>query len=529
MKNPFNIRQKMTMQLCRVLFVITSFAIMGIVPTCSIVKAAEAIEVDLLKLRASLLSVKFPGKTFIVEMVNPWGPLSPATLSLAVTEKSISIELPQGGYDHAAFVVTNLSKDSQEIFIQPDDLPPNAPDLTFFQVPFVKSATAGYIADPLVPIKNKFTLRSGESKMVFLTAHGLHPGRWENTLKVGTSAYSNSLPLSLQVSKVILPQQLALNTVNWGYLDFKPIRDRKTEAANDLLRHHINAIVIPPKYMPTADQPSAEKLMQLDEYLKLHLGAKKVLFFLNFNDESLLTANRKYPFMSDKWKQWFKNLHARVVTSAVQAGFQKDNVYLYPYDEIKETDLTRFIELASWARKEIAGIKLYATLERKESLSALPYLDIAQVINHKDMYAAAIGSKKEIWLYGVLANSKSLSPYTYYRLMAWRAFSLGFMGAGFWNYADTGSGKYESSAWDDFDGKRPDFSVIYEGEGNTIVSSRRWEAWRMGAEDYELLSMYAKVKGDQVARNLAELVANNPKKIGMADEVRHKIMRELSL
>ncbi|MGZ5134827.1 MAG: hypothetical protein ACXWCG_06745 [Flavitalea sp.] len=504
------------------------FAIGGIVSTCSILKDAEPIEADLLKLRAALLRAKFPGKTFNLEIVNPWGPLSPAALFLAVPEKCISIELPQGGYDHAAFVVTNLSKDSQEIFIQPDKLPPDAPDLAYFQVPFVKSATAGYIADPLVPIKDRFTLRSGESKMVFLAAHGLHPGNWENTLKVGTSAYSSSLPLSLHVSNVILPQQLSLNTINWGYLDFKPIRDRKTEAANDLLRHHINAIVIPPQYLPTADQPSLERLMRLDDYLKLHIGAKKVLFFLHFNDARLLTANGKYLFMSDKWKQWFKKLHTRAVTSAVQAGFQKDNIYIYPYDEINEKDLTRFIELATWAHKEIAGIKLYGTLGRKESLSALPYLDIAQVIYHKDMYAGAIGSKKEIWLYWILANSKSLSPYSYYRLMAWRAFALGFTGAGFWNYADTGSGEYASSAWDDFDGKRPDFSVIYEGEGNTIVSSRRWEAWRMGVEDYELLSMYAKVKGDKVAKNLAELVINKPEKIGMADEVRHKIMRELS-
>jgi hypothetical protein len=518
-----------TRQLGRILFVTTLFAIGGIVATCSIFKDAEPIEANLLKLRATLLRAKFPGKIFNLEIVNPWGSLSPAALFQAAPEKSISIELPQGGYDYAAFVVTNLTTETQEILIEPDVLPHDAPDLAFFQVPFVKSATAGYIADPLVPLKDRLALRSGESKMVFLAAHGLHPGSWENKLKVGTSAYYNSLPLSLQVTNVILPQQLTLNTVNWGYLDFKPIRDRKTEAVNDLLRHHINVIVIPPKYIPTADQPSLEKLIQLDEYLKLHIGATKVLFFLNFNDERLLTANNKYPFMSDKWKQWFKKLHNRVVTSAVKAGFQKDNVYMYPYDEIKEKDLNRFLELATWARKEIAGIKLYATLERKESLPVLPYLDIAQIINHEDMYAGAIGSKKEIWLYGVLTNSKSLSPYTYYRLMAWRAFALGFTGAGFWNYADTGWGEDASSAWDDFDGKRPDFSVIYEGEGNTIVSSRRWEAWRMGVEDYELLSKYAKVKGDKVARNLAELVANNPKKISMADEMRHKIMHELSL
>ena len=481
-------------------------AIQQRIDTLSILKEAEPIETDLLKLRATLLSVKFPGKAFTVEIVNPWGALSPVAPPL-VTEKNIAMVLPQGGYDHAAFVVTNLSKDSQEIVIQADKLPPDAPDLAFFQVPFVKSATIEYIADPLIPIKDRLSLHSGESKMLFLTAHGLHSGKWENTLKISTPTYFDSLSLSLQVSNIRLPQSLSLNTINWGYLDFKPIKDHKAEAVKDLLSHHINVIVIPPQYIPTADQPYLMELTQLDDYLKRHTGATKALFFLNFNNEQLLTDYGKYPFMSDQWKEWFKKLHTRAVTS----------------------DLIRFVELATWARKEIPGIKLYATLERKESLSALPYLDIAQVINREDMYANAKSSKKEIWLYGATEYTKSLSPYTYYRLMSWRAFALGFTGAGFWNYADTGWGERAGSAWDDFDGKRPDCSIVYEGENGEIISSRRWEAWRMGVEDYELLSMYAKTKGDKAAKNLAKLVINNPKNIGMTDEVRHTIMRELSL
>jgi hypothetical protein len=204
-------------------------------------------------------------------------------------------------------------------------------------------------------------------------------------------------------------------------------------------------------------------------------------------------------------------------------------VYLYPFDEMHDGDIDRFVALASWARLEIPTIKFYATLERKEALQALPYLDIAQVINREDMYADAITSKKEIWLYGATENTKSLSPYAYYRLMSWKAFYLGFKGAGFWNYADTGSGENPGTAWDDFDGPRPDFAVIYEGENNTIVSSRRWEAWRMGVEDNELLGMYTRAKGLTAAQGLAKTVLDNPGDTGKADEVRRRILRELSL
>jgi hypothetical protein len=85
------------------------------------------------------------------------------------------------------------------------------------------------------------------------------------------------------------------------------------------------------------------------------------------------------------------------------------------------------------------------------------------------------------------------------------------------------------TAWDDFDGKYPDFSVIYEGPNNSIISSRRWEAWRMGIEDYELLTMYAKKKGEPAAKELAASVFNHPEDTSRADAIRHKILSELSI
>lgn len=110
--------------------------------------------------------------------------------------------------------------------------------------------------------------------------------------------------------------------------------------------------------------------------------------------------------------------------------------------------------------------------------------------------------------------------------MAWKAFRDGYKGIGFWAYADTGD---SGTAWDDFDGKNPDYAVIYEGPNNTIISSRRWEAWRMGIEDYELLTMYAKAKGDAAAKALAKAVMDNPEDTTKADEVRRKILIELEM
>ena len=40
--------------------------------------------------------------------------------------------------------------------------------------------------------------------------------------------------------------------------------------------------------------------------------------------------------------------------------------------------------------------------------------------------------------------------------------------------------------WNDFDGRRPDFSVVYDRSGE-LFNSRRWEAFAEGIEDYKIM------------------------------------------
>lgn len=74
--------------------------------------------------------------------------------------------MPQSGYAHAAFVVTNLGE-SQEIVIQRGELSSEAPALGIHHAPFVKSAAMEYVSDPLMPINARVILRAGESRMIF--------------------------------------------------------------------------------------------------------------------------------------------------------------------------------------------------------------------------------------------------------------------------------------------------------------------------------------------------------------------------
>lgn len=487
----------------------------------------RAVEAELLTLRGELLRAQFPGKAFLLEPVAPWGVFSPVSASNGVPLQEIALSLPQGGYDHASFVITNLADAERQVSITLAAGTAESPLVSLYQIPFVQSAAMEYVPDPLVPLAGSFPLRSGESKMIFVSAQGNKPGNWRNSLTIAVDGTKVIIPIESKVVPVALSKRLALNSVTWNYLDFEPTRDRKAVAMNDLFAHHAYVSVLASNSLALTDTALPD-LFRMKQAFERQQGADKILLMLAFREEWVRTSRGKYQFLSDDWKKWFRTWYDRTMKMAVAAGVRREKIYLYPYDEIDEKEIDQFIAFAKWVRQEIPDVRLYATLGRKESEKALPYLDIAQVINDDAVLKKFAPGSAELWLYDAKGPAKSLSPYAYYRLLAWKAFLRGYKGIGFWAYADTGWADHPSSAWDDFDGKYPDFAVIYDGPNNSIISSRRWEAWRMGIEDYELLTMYAKAKGEAAAKDLAKRVLERTDDVTQADAVRRKILGELS-
>ncbi|NVN93109.1 MAG: DUF4091 domain-containing protein [Desulfuromonadales bacterium] len=490
------------------------------------VEDVGAVKAEILNLRKEFQAARFPDKNVLIEVINPWLPLSTVSLPLDRSNLKLSLNLLQGGYDHAAFTITNLSQNLQQVDLNVEQMPKEAPELLMYEVPFVKSAAIEFVADPLVQVNGPVSLGPGETKMVFMTVKGDKAGAWQTSLKVSSAAAVDFLPVDIQVSSLIFPKDFSLNSVNWAYLDFSLIADRKNEAVKDLFAHHINTIVVPPAYLPIYGPASDPYFFGLEKYLKLHKGAMKVLLFVDFGNSLRATVNGKYTFMGSDWQTWFRKWYAGAVLAAKRAGFLENQLFLYPYDEMGGQRIDDFIRFATWVKLEIPSVKNYATLgdatfKSKRWGEILPFLDIAQT-SYEEMLRDRRLFKGQAWIYDTAGMSRSLSPYSYYRMMSWKAFVRGYTGIGFWAYADTGS---DVTAWKELD---RDFAVIYEGKDNGIVSSRRWEAWRMGIEDYELLTMYAKLRGRQEATELAKDVLDHPEDTERADSVRRRILYEIS-
>jgi len=63
---------------------------------------------------------------------------------------------------------------------------------------------------------------------------------------------------------------------------------------------------------------------------------------------------------------------------------------------------------------------------------------------------------------------------TYYWEQIWTAWEIGFTGIGYWTYCSTSFNLWEAGA---------DYTLVYQG-AKRPVPSRRWQAVRIGIEDY---------------------------------------------
>ncbi|OQW65361.1 MAG: hypothetical protein BVN29_10130 [Nitrospira sp. ST-bin5] len=310
------------------------------------------------------------------------------------------------------------------------------------------------------------------------------------------------LPLHLTVANYALPSSKQPHAINWGYTNDKPIWSNPQEALDDLVSHGVNVFVIHPSNIP---QPmlsgswDAKMLEKLLSTAKVFKNRGMLLLYLGWNLDRATNDNRLDWLLDhtggtdNRRDQALQRWLTMLTKELGSLGFDKSDWALYPVDEPHGNNLQALRGVATLIKRVDPSIQIYANPTSPSNgrttpadLEPLrPYINIWQ----PDLAFAAGDGKsffqtlsKPWWIYSNPSSpAKSASPFNHYRKMAWKAWTLGSSGVGFWSYSDTQG----SSAWDDLDGSRPDWAVVYEGQ--SIISSRRWEAFSEGLEDFRLL------------------------------------------
>ncbi|MGE3557573.1 MAG: glycoside hydrolase domain-containing protein [Nitrospira sp.] len=303
----------------------------------------------------------------------------------------------------------------------------------------------------------------------------------------------------------------SLRAFNWAYLSDKPIFHNGSAAVQDLVSHGINTFVVHPSEVPGISLDGNWVIKPNSHFLETVNLAKQhgmVLLYLGWSDTKnplgfSSTKQSLDPVVKDRLVIWVKELSEHL--SHHKLSF--DRWALYPVDEPNRHGL-RLVKMVAQAVKEWnPSVQVYVnpTIYATPAIEVQDLREAESVVDYWQPNVLALPGrtgeffktlKRDWWLYGNPKSPAKLgSPLHDYRMLAWWAWQYGASGVGFWSYSDTGG----SSAWNDIDGRRPDWSVVYETPDG-VVSSRRWEAFREGLEDYRLLSGVARTEVQHILR-----------------------------
>lgn len=378
--------------------------------------------------------------------------------------------------------------------------------------------------DALLPLENRaLHIRPGESKQIFIEISSISDvaGIYRNNLIVSefTEVDNNEyrIPVESEVLNLKIRQERRPNVNAWAYSNTPIAEIDQSSTISDLVKHQVNTVVYHPHQLPW---PVFDDHGRVNDYKKEDFDKTSVLyeemamrlFFMNFNDKSVRSFNGRYTFLGRRWKEIFKVWIQNWVEVMKGNGLTYSEFAFYPFDEPSSNEEIEFLlEVARLIKEVDENVLIYTTkgrLDRVDLLRAKGLLDIIQtLVTDLDAITLSLARSMdiELWSYSAEGGGKAASPNEFYRAQSWKAFELGLTGVGFWAYGDTGP---VGQAWDDFDGKRPDYAVVYEGNKKPI-SSKRWKAWKLGVEEFTLLRTY---RNEIESEKIVDIVkaANDP-------------------
>jgi len=430
----------------------------------------------------------------------------------------VSLRLWQGEYECGAVNVANCS--GADLTVRVSVSPLTGPDnakvasdgiVTVRRAVLVHGSGVGLIADPLVLNKDRpFKLEPGAVAQIWVTVSSLalQAGTYEGALAFTATESSGrmmpvqTVPVNMKVEPIKFKRDAALNTFCWAHPQFLPMtRSILPEAARDLDMHHTNIFWVHGSSMPYPRSVSRAGAIiakpsyaKFDNLLRINRYARMFIFHLGFRSEAR-GKGRFGVWMTEAWKRAFSTWLVDFVRHLREKGVGYDRFAIQPFDESLDDNfyqLARLIKSVDPKAKILANSfgKGSSQITRCKNLVDIWCLPERQTISYPSKFAAIKRFGKAMWVYDAKGPGKANHPYSYYRLMPWRAFKRGQTGAGFWVYCEI----RPEIRWNDTLQPFGYYAVIYGAKnspvdtlGEPIIPSRRWEAWREGVEDYQYL------------------------------------------
>ena len=374
-----------------------------------------------------------------------------------------------------------------------------APNTWVIKLPYKVRGGATEVADPLVPLDpaSLITVPAGETAYLWVTIHSgdLKAGEYHLNLAVRPLYRRKPKTVAIKVTvwPFALPDKTPLDVFVWDSNLNANESGKVGQAYREMLTsHRVNAFHIRQMPRPPCDAKGnvgeVDFAKRLDRLLDLEQGHGTWVIEIHYWScgRPLLAQDNhtRFPFMSEVFRNATRVYIQGLVAYLKQRGIDYDQWSLYPCDESLNPDFRKFAQFVKqidpqvriWtdsAGKSLEGVTAFA-----------PYVDIwcplyKTAERHPDRWAVMKSTGKPIWNYFCGRYMKKAPP-VYYRQTSWLAWRDGLQGVTFWT-AVTAFG----DQWDDFDypDDKGDPATLYPLHDG-VASSRRFEAFRDGLEDY---------------------------------------------
>ena len=294
-----------------------------------------------------------------------------------------------------------------------------------------------------------------------------------------------SIPIEVHVKPIILPCDNPLLSYA-----FTPCPESATEI-EDRIAHGINVFRSNPYPNGGRDVPESHRRA-------MALGAKFILY--NYNEAWGLK-----PIAGLEQEKRIQTCVRDLVASARNLELGRDQWAAQMSDEPNARQVDTLRTYARLAREVAPDIRLWinpawsgnqpGSLPASHGLKTFyePLNESVDVwcpfVAHlwrtdEPTYDYLLSTGKELWFYknASIWSKQPDAGFGWYRKVSWIAFKYRTRAAGLWHLA-----YFMGDPWDDFDQRYPDAAFTYRGQGEHLIGSRVYEAYRQGVQEYKRL------------------------------------------
>jgi hypothetical protein len=431
--------------------------------------------------------------------------------------REINIEMLKNEFRSDALLLTNASSKEKIVTLQLENLPSNAKDgwLKISSVAWTDTYQGIPVADALLPVpksqeKYSITVPAGFTSKVWFTVDASKVG--SGNFRSNFIVDNQKVPFNLSVSKLAM-QRPRMSLTVWDNSDDKSIATGVTSrgitaqnknAALAMMKSHF--VDAPWADRPILPWPKAEDFdaqnelktpldfSDFDKWIAEWPQARTFFVFINAKEkETFGGGQRGTAEFNARLGVWAKVLSSHMK----ELGLRPQQLSLLIIDEPGFIGDWQDDVISDWARAIHASAPELSLVsdpywkrpdlqKNQEAITRMNilYLSTSRYSEASEYFQKQRTNGTELRLYDTDHPVRLINPQHYYRGSAWRVFSVGGTGMGFWAFNDT---RGAPTAWNDYQISMSFAPAFLDKD--TVYNSIHWDSVREGVEDFEELAM----------------------------------------